>query len=892
MIQYLMKKIIGLAATAVCIGAISSCAVSGNDPFEKNGTLTEKDNVFGKDIPEEELLPKMNINVDETLALSLEKATGENGYVDLSSFPSLREQGVVKMRRLFPYAGEYEDRTREAGLHRWYVLEYNPEKSMTKAADGLVIPGVNEVEYCPKLSIVGNPTVVSYADASTKAASGSYPFDDPQLSAQWHYYNNGTASSSVSGCDINVFPVWRNYSNYAQFTGDIVVGVVDGGIDYSHEDLKANMWKNPDKSGDNAYGYNFAASSYNIHAEDHGTHVAGTISAVNNNGKGVCGVAGGNSKKGVKGAKLMSCQIFDGEKQGSATEAIKWSADHGAVISQNSWGYTEVTTAPSSLKSAVDYFIKNAGCDKNGKQRSDSPMKGGIVIFAAGNDSKNTSSSDYDGMVSVTSVGADYKRAYYTNYGSWCDVAAPGGDVKKGNQVLSTLPGNKYGKMQGTSMACPHVSGIAALILARYGGPGYTPDALRKRLEESVTDISAQNAGYYLGRGLVNAYKAVAGSGGVAPEMPTGLSVSTQSNNIKFSVAVPEDADDGKPSAIFIYYSKTNFTSTKNVMFGMFYVENQKVGEVLSGSITGAEFNTEYYVAAQAVDLAGNKSALTERVKVSTGGNNAPVIKALSPVEFTLKPHETVAASFEIEEPDGHFYNIVLDPGSAGAVLDTLTREKPKVRIAGPNTPSGTYTAEMTVTDYYGLAAATKVKYTVLENHKPVLVKEMENRFYTSKASGTEEVDVADYFYDEDGEDLTYKFEFSNPDVANMTYSDRKFLITTMNYGTSEITVTGTDVRGESVSASFKVMVTDGSKELTCYPNPVKSVLNLRLGKECNSISVKVIAASGAVFFKGSFTGVTPFEPVKVDMSAASAGAYTVVVNADGKEIKSNIVKL
>ena len=83
MIQYLMKKIIGLAATAVCIGAISSCAVSGNDPFEKNGTLTEKDNVFGKDIPEEELLPKMNINVDETLALSLEKATGENGYVDL-----------------------------------------------------------------------------------------------------------------------------------------------------------------------------------------------------------------------------------------------------------------------------------------------------------------------------------------------------------------------------------------------------------------------------------------------------------------------------------------------------------------------------------------------------------------------------------------------------------------------------------------------------------------------------------------------------------------------------------------------------------------------------------------------------------------------------------------
>ena len=467
-----MKKNVGVAVLAICIAVVNSCSVSENEPFERTGTLTEKDNVFGQELPEEELLPKMNINVDDDLSSSLEEATGEDGYVNLSVFPSLKAQGVVSMRRLFPYAGEYEERTRAAGLHRWYVLDYDPDKPMTKAARGLVISGVNEIEYCPKISIVGDPVVVSYSEPDTKASSGSYPFNDPQLSSQWHYYNSGTVSSSVSGCDINVLPVWRNYSNYVKYAGDIIVGVVDGGIDYAHEDIKANMWRNPDKSGDNAYGYNFASSSYNIHAEEHGTHVAGTIAAVNNNGKGVCGVAGGDSKKGVKGAKLMSCQIFDGDKQGSATEAIKWSADHGAVISQNSWEYTDVTTAPSSLKSAVDYFIKNAGCDKNGKQKSDSPMKGGIVIFAAGNEGQNFSSSDYDGMVSVSAVGADYKRAYYTNYGSWCDVAAPGGDAKKGNQVLSTLPGNKYGKMQGTSMACPHVSGIAALILARYGGQG------------------------------------------------------------------------------------------------------------------------------------------------------------------------------------------------------------------------------------------------------------------------------------------------------------------------------------------------------------------------------------------------------------------------------------
>ena len=176
----------------------------------------------------------------------------------------------------------------------------------------------------------------------------------------------------------------------------------------------------------------------------------------------------------------MSCQIFEGKESGSGAEAIKWSADHGAVISQNSWGYPTLDATPASVKSAVDYFEKYAGVDENGKQVG--PMKGGLVIFAAGNEGKNTSSSDYEKILAVTSVGADYKRAYYTCYGNWADVIAPGGDAKKGNQVLSTIPGNKYGKMQGTSMACPHVSGVAALVLARFGGDGYTPAALRKQL--------------------------------------------------------------------------------------------------------------------------------------------------------------------------------------------------------------------------------------------------------------------------------------------------------------------------------------------------------------------------------------------------------------------------
>lgn len=871
--------------------ALLTCVSCMNeeDIFVVERDLAPEELVFGSDLPDEGLLSSMNIYVSEELAVSLEEATGSNGKVNLRPFKTLTQQGVVGMRRMFPHAGRFEERTRAEGLHRWYVLSYEEGRSMTKASDGLLIEGVELIEYCPKIAIVGDPQVVEVVSAVTKASSSGV-FDDPMFDQQWHYYNNGKASSSVSGCDINVVPVWRNYSTYNKYKGDIIVGVVDGGIDYKHEDLNGNMWRNPDKSGENVYGYNFVTNTYVVTPEDHGTHVAGTVAAVNNNGIGVCGVAGGDVKKRVSGAKLMSCQIFEGKNSGSGAEAIKWSADHGAVISQNSWGYPTLDETPSSVKSAVDYFEKYAGVDENGKQTG--PMKGGLVIFAAGNEGKNTSSSDYEKILSVTSVGADYKRAYYTCYGSWADVAATGGDAKKGNQVLSTIPGNKYGKMQGTSMACPHVSGLAALVLARFGGEGYTPAALRKQIEENVTDISSFNVGYNLGKGLVNAYKALGASGGKAPDVPSGLTVSTQSNNISFSVKIPKDSDDGVPSSIYIYYSTSDFTSVKNKSFGMFYVEDRKVGDVLSGTISGVDFETEYHIAAVAGDLAGNKSALSTKVVAVTGPNSAPVLETESALDVKIKPHEKVSADFDIIEPDGHFYLIDLEPGSEAAMLDTLVRESPKIRLTPSLVPTGKYSATLTVTDIYGMATVQTYKYEVLPNTKPVLVKPFEDMIFNSKAAEVQELQALDYFKDEDGEELSYSFEFSHPEIANATYSGGKFQITSMNYGVSEIKVTGTDVRGESVSQFLRVLVRSDAKALSLYPNPVQDKMNIRVGKDAAELSLKMISALGSVAFDGNYQNVSPFDVVTVDLSGLTAGSYTAVVLIDGVEYKQQVVKL
>lgn len=412
---------------------------------------------------------------------------------------SMEELGITSITRVFPDAGKWEARHRAAGLHTWFRVTYSEELPHTKASASLSqIPGVAEIEVPRKI----------------RKASAGIPFNDPENVKQWSLYNDGSKSKFEKGIDINVLPVWQNFTTGSS---SVIVAVVDGGVDVNHPDLQGVVIPGGE-NGSKCFVYNY--EGYDISADSHGTHVGGIIGAINNNAIGVSSVAGGSDGRG--GVKLLSCQIFkdklgvDGTYPGDAAAGIVWGADHGAVISQNSWTHVYETEAQakkgiisSTVKAAVDYFIEYAGLDENGKQVG--PMKGGVVFFAAGNDGFSIGwPGAYEPVVAVGAVGPDGKKATYSNYGSWVDICAPGGEANRFSfntdaYILSTCEGGYKTKI-GTSQACPHVSGVAALLLSYYGGPGFTNSQLKDMLLLGA-NYSAPSASEQIGP-MLDAYGA------------------------------------------------------------------------------------------------------------------------------------------------------------------------------------------------------------------------------------------------------------------------------------------------------------------------------------------------------------------------------------------------
>ncbi len=450
-------------AIALAVSLLLAVAFSPGRVLAQTGQADDADHRTGSNAPTFEAPQNLPRYAPDRVIVGLEKGAGEAALEDPKDETGAKESFEIN-------GGRVE------------VLRL-PESSGTSAVEA-----VEAFSDAPS---------IAYAERDAVLVPAATRPNDPSYRNLWGIENTAQFSGSVADADSDILEAWTLGKG-----AGATVGVIDSGVDVSHPDLKANLWQNPgeiagngvddDNNGkvDDVHGWDFAAKDatvFDANESSHGTHVAGTVAAVANNGVGVAGVA--------PDAKVASLKFITSAGSGytsDAAAALDYAVAEGIPISNNSYGCAGDGCYSLTLKNAVER----------------ANLKGHLFVASAGNGGTDAVGDDNDvtpsypasitspNVLSVAATGYSDERAPFSNYGATSvDIGAPG------RYVYSTVPGG-YGYMSGTSMASPHVSGVAAL--AKGLSPASDAAAMKKAILDSADPVPSMQ-GETVSGGRLNA---------------------------------------------------------------------------------------------------------------------------------------------------------------------------------------------------------------------------------------------------------------------------------------------------------------------------------------------------------------------------------------------------
>lgn len=460
---------------------------------------------------------------------------------------------------------------------------------------------------------------VEYAEPDA-VRSISYTPNDPYFSSSGSW---GQAYPDLWGLQaINVSHAWDT-----TFGNGVVVAVVDTGLDYNHPDISANVWTNPgeipgngiddDHNGyvDDVHGWNFVANTNNpLDDNGHGTHVSGTIAAVGNNGIGVIGIAWQ--------AKVMPVKALDGNGSGYDSvlaEAIDYAANNGADVISNSWGgYGSSQT----ISEAVSYAYN----------------LGAVVVAAAGNsgeDALNYTPANIEQVITVAATTPTGTLATFSNYGPKIDVGAPGVDIlslEAEGVSFGTSVGNGYTRANGTSMAAPHVSGAAALILAQH--PTYSNEQVRQVLRSSATDMGSSGYDLSFGYGGLNASAAMS--------IPNPLEAKIQAIEYGSSPTSPITITGIARGTGFASYTLEYGSGTLPTSWTQFQASNTPATGALGQFDPSVVANGSYTIRLTAYNTNGGAFSDRVQVLINTLSITSPAPSSIPTTATSFKPGKII----------------------------------------------------------------------------------------------------------------------------------------------------------------------------------------------------------------------------------------------------------